>query len=147
MSLASCQNYILAITAPRDRFCNPRLQELRVLTIENFKFDSKTSSGKLFTRSLTKALKAFPDLNPRPVTPTDEHAADSAVEQTLFHRDTARLEEVIHSAQEARSVQIRRRCVENMPGWIHAKLLEQLETISGMLMFFRTKAAVHSQPL
>ena len=30
----------LSLTALRDRFCNPHLQELHVLTLENLKFDS-----------------------------------------------------------------------------------------------------------
>ena len=44
---------------------------------------------------------------------------------TRFDQDTARRAEIIRSAQGARSNQIRRKLIENMPGWLRAKLLEQ----------------------
>ena len=73
----------------------------------------------------TKATEAYPHPDPPAVAPIDPHAADAAVEQTRFDQDTARRAETIHSAQDARSVQIRRQFIKNLPGWLRAKLLEQ----------------------
>ena len=39
LPVATRQNLELSITALRDRFCNPQLQELHVLKLENMKFD------------------------------------------------------------------------------------------------------------
>ena len=116
----------LPITALRDRFCNPQLQELHVLELETMKFGSKTDTLGSFLATLQrKATKAYPDPDPPAVAPTDSHAADAAVEQTRFNQDTARRAEKIRSAQEARSDQIRRPFIKNMPRWLRAKLLEQ----------------------
>ena len=52
-------------------------------------------------------MKAYPDLSPPAVAPIDAHAADAAAEQTRFGQDTAGRAELIRSAQEARSFQIR----------------------------------------
>ena len=76
----------------------------------------------------TKAPTAYPDPDPPAVAPIDPHAADKALEQTRFDQDTARRAEIIRSAEEARSVQIRRQFNKNMPGWLRAKLLEQPES-------------------
>ena len=81
------------------------------------KFDSKTDTPENFLVTLqTKATKAYPDPDPSAVAPIDPHASDRAVEQTRFDQDTARCSEIIRSAQEARSVQIRRQYIKNMPG-------------------------------
>ena len=121
----------LSLTALRDRFCNPHLQELHVLTLENLKFDSKTDTPENFLVTLqTKALKAYPEPTLVPVAPIDGAAPDAAVEQTRFDQETARNAEQLRSAQEARSIQIRRQFIKNMPGWLRAKLLEQPETTS-----------------
>ena len=92
MPLATRQNLELSITALRDRFCNPQLQELHVLKLENMKFDSETDTPETFLVTLqTKATKAYPDPDPPAVAPIDPHAADAALEQTRFDQDTARV--------------------------------------------------------
>ena len=48
LPLATRQKLELPITALRDRFCNPQLQELRVLKLKNMKFDSKTDTPAFF---------------------------------------------------------------------------------------------------
>ena len=75
----------------------------------------------------TEATKAYPDPDPPAVAPIDPHAADAALEQTRFDQDTERRAEIIRSAQEARSVQIRCQFIKSMPGWLCAKLLDQSE--------------------
>ena len=137
----------LSLTALRDHFCNPRLQELHVLKLENLKFDPKTDNPENFLVTLqTKALKAYPDPNPPAVAPIDGAAPDAAVEQTRFDSETARRAEIIHSAQQARSTQIRRQFIKNMPGWLRAKLLEQPEntTVEDLCIFARKQLSIYN---
>ena len=98
------------LTALRDRFRNPHLKELHVLTLENLKFDSKTDTPENFSVTLQiKALKAYhPDPILVPVASIDGAAA---VEQTRFDQETAQNTEQLRSAQEARSTQIRRQFI------------------------------------
>ena len=149
LPLATRQNLELSITALRDRFCNPQLQELHVLKLENMKrsVDSKTDTPENFLVTLqTKATKAYPDPDPPAVAPIDAHAADSVVERTRFDQETARRAEIIGSAQEARSVQIRRQFIKNMPGWLRAKLLEQPEntSVEDLCVFARKQLSIHN---
>ena len=147
LPLATRQNLELSITALRDWFCNPQLQELHVLKGENMKFDSKTDTPEYFLVTiLTKAMKAYPVPDPRAVAAIDPHAADAAVEQTLFDQDTARRADLIRSAREARSVRIRRQFIKSMPGWVRAKLLEQPEitTVEDLCIFARKQLSIHN---
>ena len=141
------QNLELSITALRDRFCNPQVQELHVFKLENMKFLSKTDTPENFSVTLqTKATKAYPDPDPPTVARIDPHAANAAVEQTRFDQDTARRAEKLRSAQEARSVQIRRQFIKNMPGWLRAKLLEHPEktTSEDICIFARKQLSIHN---
>ena len=136
-----------SLTALRDHFCNPRLQELHVLKLENLKFDPKTDNPENFLVTLqTKALKAYPDPNPPAVAPIDGAAPDAAVEQTRFDSETARRAEIIHSAQQARSTQIRSQFIKNMPGWLRTKLLEQPEntTVEDLCIFARKQLSIYN---
>ena len=111
------------------------------------KFDSKTDMPENFLVTLqTKAMKAYPDPDPPAVAPIDPHAADAAVEQTRFDPDTARRAEIIRSAEEALSVQIRRQFIRNMPGWLRAKLLEQPEnsTVEDLCICARKQLSIHN---
>ena len=109
LPLATRQNLELSITALRDRFCNPHLQKLHVLILKNMKYDSKTDTPENFLATLqTKAMKTCSDPNLLAVAPIEGHAPDAAAEQTRFDQETTRRAEIILSAQEARSLQIRR---------------------------------------
>ena len=81
-----------------------------------------------------------------PVAPIDLHAADAAIEQTGVDEETARNAEQLLSSQEARSTQIRRQFIQNMPGWLRAKLLEQPKTttVEGLFIFARKQLTIHS---
>ena len=71
------------------------------------------------------------------------HAADAAIERTQFDQDTARRAEIIRSAQEARSIQIRRQFIKNMLGWLGGKLLEQAEnTVEDFCIFVRKELSI-----
>ena len=137
----------LSLAALRDRFCNPQLQELHVLTLEILNFDSKTDSPETFLVTFqTKTLKAYPDPNLIPVAPIDGTAADAAAEQTRFDQETARNSEQLRSAQEARSTQIRRQLIKNMQGWLRSKLLEQPETtfVEDLCILARKQLPIHN---
>ena len=141
------QNLEPSKTVLWDRFCNPQLQALHVLKLEKLKFDSRTDTPENFLITLqTKETKAYPDPDPPAVAPLHPHAADAAVEQTRFDQDTARRAEIIRSAQEARSVQIRRQFIRNMPRWLRAKLLEQPEntTVEDLCLFARKQLSIHN---
>ena len=77
------------LTALRDHVCNPRFQELRVLKLENLKFDPKLEFDPNPENCLvmlpTEALKAYPDTNPPVVAPIDGAAPDAAVELTRLN--------------------------------------------------------------
>ena len=121
---ATRQDLNLSLNALKYHFCNPQLQELHVLKLENLKFDPKTDNSEKFLVTLqTKALKAYPD--PPPVAPIDGAAPNAAVEQTRCDFDIARRAGISRSAQEARSIQIKRQFIKNMPGWLRAKSVEQ----------------------
>ena len=147
MPLAIRQNLKLSKTALRDRFCNLQLQESHVLQLKNMNFDSKTDTPENFLVTLqTKAMKAYPDSDPPAVAPGDPHAVDAAVEQTRFDQDTTRRAEIIRSAQEASSVQIRRQFIKNMPAWLRAKLLEEPEktTVEDLCIFAQKQLSIHN---
>ena len=71
-----------------------------------------------------KSLKAYPDPDPHAVAPIDANASDVAVQRNRFDQEIPRRGELIRSAQETRSIQIRRQFIRNMSGWLCAKLLE-----------------------
>ena len=147
MLLATRQNLELSITALRDCFCNPQLQELHILALEYLKFDSKTDNPENFFVILqTQAMKAYPDPNHPAVAPIDEHAADAAAEQTRIDQDNARRAEIMRSAQEARSVQIRLQFIKNMPGWLRSELLKQPgnTAVEDLYIFARKQLSIHN---
>ena len=83
LPVATCADLELSLTALRDHFRNPRLQELHVLKLENLKFDPNTNNPENVLVTLqTKALKAYPGPNSPAVAPIDGAAPDAAVEQT-----------------------------------------------------------------
>ena len=91
----------LAVTALRDRFCNPPLQELHVTKPKKFKIYSKTCvPQKFFVIFQTKAMNTYRAPDPPALSPVDAHAAAAAAEQTRLDQDTARNGEVIRPAQE-----------------------------------------------
>ena len=111
------------------------------------KFDSKTDTPEIFLVTLqTEATKAYPDRDPPAVAPIDPHTADAVVDRIRFDQETARCAEIIRSAQEARSVQIRRQFIKNMPGWLRAKLLEQPENtkVEDLCIFARKQLSIHN---
>ena len=72
-------------------------------------------------------FKAYPDPNPPAVAPIDAAAPEATVEQKRFYQETAHSAKIIRSDRENRALQIRRQFIKNIPGWLRAKLLEQLE--------------------
>ena len=105
----------LSVTALRDRFCNPQLQVLNVVKLDNLKCDSKIDNPENFLVTLqAKAMKAYPDPTLPAVAPVDAYAANAAAEQTRFDQDPAGCAELIRSAQEAPSIQIREQFIKKL---------------------------------
>ena len=67
------------LTALRDPFCNPQLQEVHVLKLEQLRYDSKTDSAENFLPDLPAVDPIDVALNGAPL------VADTA----RFHRETA----------------------------------------------------------
>ena len=62
LPLATRQTLVFPITALQDRFCNPHLQEIHVVKLENTNSNSKTDTPETFLFTLqTKTTKTFPD--------------------------------------------------------------------------------------
>ena len=121
-------------------------KKIHVLKHENLKFDSKTDRpGNFLVTLQTKATEAYLDPDLLAVAPIDLHAADAAVEQTRFDQDTEGRAEKIRSAQEARSFQITPQFIENTPGSLRAKLLEQPEitTVEDLCSFALKQLSIH----
>ena len=104
----------------------------------------QTRLRSVWSRYKQKATKAYPVPDPPAVAPIDAHGADAAAEETLFDQETALRAEIIRSAQEARSVQIGRQVIKNMPGWLRAKLLEKPEitTVGDLCIFARKQLSI-----
>ena len=98
------------------------------------------------SRYKQKAMKAYPDPDPPAVAPIVALAADAVIERTRFDQETASRAEIISSAQEERSVQIRRQFIKNMPGWLRAKLLEQPEntSVEDLCVFAQNQLSIHN---
>ena len=93
----------------------------------------------------TKAIKVYTDPNALVVAKFHAQAADAATKQTPFDQDTAFGAEIIlRSAQVAISNQNRRPFIRNVPHWLRAKLLEQLETttIEDLCLFARKQLSI-----
>ena len=72
-------------------------------------------------------MKAYPDPDSTAAAPIDAHAVDAAAEQSRFDQETERRAKRLRSAQEARSAQIGRQFIKNIPRWLRAKVIEQPE--------------------
>ena len=116
------------ITALRDHFCNPQLQEVHVLKLEQLRYDSKTDSAENFLVNLTnKSQRAYPTPNLPAVDPIDValNGAPLVVDTARFHRETAQRQERIDALNDNRNEQIRRMFIKGMPNWLQSKLMEQ----------------------
>ena len=128
LTLAIRQNWELPTKAITDRFCNPQLQKIRVLKLENTKFDSEADTVHNFSGLVTKkTAKLCPHPDSAASATIDPHAVDAVVEKARFDQDRVSRSEITLSAQEGSSVQFRRQFIKNMPGWLRANLLEQFE--------------------
>ena len=135
------------MTALRDRFCNPELPNLHVLSLQFLKFYTKTDiSKKLFNNFTNKRQESLSRFYSSTAAPIGAHTADAAVEQTRFSQDTLLQAEMTLSAEEARSIQFRRKFIQNMPIWLSAELLEQIETTTdeNLCFFARIELSIQN---
>ena len=89
---ATRANVPASLIALRDHFCNPQLQEIHVLNLEQLRFNPKTDTPENFLVNLTKkAQRAYPTPDLPAVAPIDPAiiGAPAAAEAARFHRETA----------------------------------------------------------
>ena len=135
---ATCNDLALSLTALRNHFCNPQLQELHVIKLENVRFDPKTDSPENFLVSLQNmTLKAYPDPIPEAYPPGADQVAQDAVD--------ARNDENLRFAQQERQNQTKRFFKKCMPSWLRAKLLEQPDntTVEDLCLLARKQLTIH----
>ena len=125
---ATRANVPASLIALRDHFCNPQLQEIHVLNLEQLRFNPKTDTPENFLVNLTKkAQRAYPTPDLPAVAPIDPAiiGAPAAAEAARFHRETAQRQERIDAVHDNRNEQIKRLFIKGMPGWLRSKLMEQ----------------------
>ena len=135
---ATRNDLALSLTALRNHFCNPQLQELHVIKLENVRFDPKTDSPENFLVSLQNmTLKAYPDPIPEAYPPGADQAAQDAVD--------ASNDENLRFAHQERQNQTKRFFKKCMPSWLRAKLLEQPDntTVEDLCLLARKQLTIH----
>ena len=106
---ATRENVANSLTALRDHFSNPQLQEVHVLKLEQTKFDLKKDTPENFLVTLQKkAEKAYPTPEIAIPNPIDAGAADAALEAARHARETAQRDERLDAVRENRDEQVRR---------------------------------------
>ena len=136
----------LSLTALRNHFCNPQLQELHVIKLESLRFDQKTDTPENFLVTLQNmAVRAYPDPTPNPVAAADP-ALDAGAERARIDRENAVNAQNLLFAQTERGNQIKRLFVKCMPSWLRAKLLEQPDnaTVDDLCLFARKQLTIHN---
>ena len=118
----------LSLTALRDHFCNPQLQEVHVLKLEQSKFDIKKDSPENYLVQLTKkAQRAYPTPALPAVAPIDGTIAGAAAnaDAARFYGETAQRRERLDAENDNRNNQIKRLFIKGMPNWLRSKMMEQ----------------------
>ena len=101
----------LSLAVLRDHFCNPQLQEVHVLKLQQSKFDIKKESPENYLVQLTKkAQRAYPTPDLPAVAPTDGTLAGAAADADAarFHGKTAQRQERFDAENDNRNNQIER---------------------------------------
>ena len=115
-----------SITALRNIFTQDNLREIRIIKLENQKFNPKTDTVKNFLVKLrTEAKKAYPA--PEIVV---EPAGAGDPEARRFERETAARDSAIQMSENRKNEQIKRLFIKSMPKWLEPKLLERPDTDS-----------------
>ena len=118
----------LSLAALSDHFCNPQLQEVHVLKLEQSKFDIKKDSPENNLVNLTKkAQRAYPTPDLPAVAAIDGTLAGTALvaDTARFHRETAQRQERLDAENDNRNNQIKRLFIKGMPNWLRSKMMEQ----------------------
>ena len=100
------------------------MREIRIIKLENQKFNPKTDTVKNFLVKLrTEANKAYPapEIIVAPAGVGDPEAR-------RFERETAARESAIEMSENRKNEQIKRFFIKSMPNWLKPKLLERPDT-------------------
>ena len=113
-----------SITALRNRFTQDDLREIRIIKLENQKFNPKTDTVKNFLVKLrTEANKAYPA--PEIVVAP---AGVGNPEARRLERETAARDSALQMSENRKNEQIKRFFIKSMPNWLKPKLIERPET-------------------
>ena len=100
------------------------MREIRILKLENQKFNPKTDTVKNFLVKLrTEANKAYPapEIVVAPARVGDPEAR-------RFERETAARDSALETSENRKNEQIKRFFIKSMPNWLKPKLLERPDT-------------------
>ena len=112
------------ITALRNRFTQDDLREIRIIKLENQKFNPKTDTVKKFLVKLrTEANKTYPA--PEIVVAA---ARGGDAEARRFERDTTARDSALQMSENRKNEQIKRFYIKSMPNWLKPKPLERPDT-------------------
>ena len=128
LSAAIKANVESSFTALRDHFCNPQIQEVHVMKLEQLRYDAKTDSPENFLVNLmNKEQRAYPTPDLPAVDPINVALNGAALlaDTARFHRETAQRQERIDAVNDNRNEQIRRLFIKGMPNWLRSKMMEQ----------------------
>ena len=142
---ATRENVANSLTALRDHFSNPQLQEVHVLKLEQTKFDLKKDTPENFLVTLQKkAEKAYPTPEIAIPNPIDAGAADAALEAARHARETAQRDERLDAVRENRDEQVRRLFIKAMPNWLRGKLMDRPagETVQELCTYTRRQMTI-----
>ena len=93
-----------SLTALHDNFCNPHLQEVHVLKLEQLKFDPSKDSPENYLVNLTKKVqRAYPTPDLPAVEPIDAGAADEVLEAARSNRETGQRPERLDAVNDNRN--------------------------------------------
>ena len=113
-----------SITALRNGFTQDDLREIRIIKLENQKFNPKTDTVKNFSVNLrTEANKAYPAPE---IVVAPAGAGDPAARR--FERETAARDSALQMSENRKNEQIKRFFIKSMPNWLKPKLLERPDT-------------------
>ena len=100
------------------------MREIRILKLENQKFNPKTDTVKNFLVKIrTEAKKAYPA--PEIVVAA---AGGGDAEPRRFERETAARDSALQMSENRKNDQIKRFFIRSLPNWLKPKLLERPDT-------------------
>ena len=131
---ATRDNFELSITALRNHYCNPILNELHKLKHQKLKFDNKTGNPEDFLVQVQlKTIQAYPDPAFAPIPPANPSCDPAEIGRVAVAQAA---NQVTHNnAVNERNRMIKEIFKNTMPNFIKRKLLDQNEAATVQDLF------------